>query len=108
MKTEEIIEKYFKEFLDYELSINDYYYSIMQYTKSKNNYYEIGIKNIEDLIYDENGDLIDDAKEYDMLIERFIDYLYKKEELNDYFENNKYYVEEIFNNLIEKIVIYCY
>ena len=108
MKTEEIIKKYFKEFLDYELTINDYYYSVMQYTKSKNNYYEIGIKNIEDLIYDENGNLIDDSKEYDMLIEIFIDYLKQKEELNDYFENNKYYIEEIFNNLIERIVIYCY
>lgn len=108
MKTEKIVEKYFKKFLDYELTINDYFYAIMRYTKSKNNYYEIGIKNIEDLIYDENGDLIDDSKEYDMLIERFIDYLQSKEELNDYFENNKYYVEEIFNNLVEKICIYCY
>ena len=111
METKEIIKKYFIDFLNDELSTNDYYYSIMEYRNiggTDGDYYEIGMKNIEDLIYDDDGELIDDSKEYDLIIERFINYLYTKEETQKYLKTDKHYVENIFNELIEKIIIYCY
>lgn len=101
MNSKQLIKNYFKEFLDNELSINDYYYSIMEYSKFDNGYFEIGIKNIEDLIYDSDGELLEDSKEYDLVIERFIDYLQKQ-------KNIDCNVEDIFYSLIEKITIYCY
>lgn len=96
----ENILKYFEEFLLKELDKN-YYYQVVEYSKSKNNFFEIGIKNIEDIIYDENGELKDESQEYDILIERFIDYLLEEKNINADAEN-------VYNKLIDNIIIYCY
>ena len=106
MEIKELIDKYFEDFLNEEIRLGNngyYYYSVRQWRKFNNGYYEIGVKNLEDLIYDEEGELKDESEEYDMIVERFVDYLYNNNVLDD-----KHYVEEIFNALIEKISIYCY
>ena len=96
----EDIMKYFRDFLNSELE-KDYYYQVVEYSKSKNDFFEIGMKNIEDIIYDEDGELKDDSQEYDILIERFIDYLLEEKNINAD-------VEDVYNKLIDNIIIYCY
>lgn len=106
MEIKELIDKYFEDFLNEEIRLGNngyYYYSIRQWRKFDNGYYEIGIKNLEDMIYDEEGELKDESGEYDMLVERFVDYLYNVAELDD-----KDYVESIYNYLVERTSIYCY
>ena len=97
-----MFEKYFKDFLDADMEKN-YYYSIKEYSRYNNNYYNVGMKNIEELIYDENGDLKDEGEEYIMLIERFYDYL-----INNTDAAEKDLVENISNSIYEKVGIYCY
>lgn len=103
-------DRYFGSFLDADMEKN-YYYSVKQYSRSKNGYnghyyYEIGMKNIEEIIYDDEGELKDDTEEYDILIERFYDYLVNEKNIKN--DVNKDLVENIASDIYEYVSIYCY
>ena len=105
MSNKDMSEKYFEDFLKYDMQCN-YWYSVVKYTKSENGYFDIGMSNIEELIYDADGELKDDAEEYSVLIERFYDYLINNTDVkNDVFKD---LVENIASSVYEKTSIYCY
>ena len=103
-------DKYFGSFLDEDMQ-KDYYYSVKEYSRNKTGYhghyyYEIGIKHIDKLMYDEDGNYNEDAYEYDVLIERFYDYLVNEKDIKN--DVNKDLVENIASDIYEYVGIYCY